>query len=86
MTPEPPTIGHLKSHGLEGLFVTCANAACLNSKPFTFAALDLADDVQFPSIARRRRFVCTQCGGRMVNVMPEWRAHRAVGNGMQPLE
>jgi hypothetical protein len=29
MTPEPPpTIAHLKGHGLKGLFVTCANAAC----------------------------------------------------------
>jgi len=55
--PEPPTIAHLKSHGLEGLFVTCANAACLHSTPFSFAALDLADDVEFPAIARRRRFV-----------------------------
>jgi hypothetical protein len=66
MTPPPPTIAHLRSHGLEGLFVTCANAACQHSVPFTFAALDLDDDVEFPSIARRRRFVCTQCGGRTI--------------------
>lgn len=42
-----PTIAHLKGHGLEGLFVTCANAACLHSAPFIFAALGLTDDVQF---------------------------------------
>lgn len=53
MTPEPPTIAHLKGHGLEGLFVVCGNAACLHATAFNFAALDLADDVQFPSIARR---------------------------------
>jgi hypothetical protein len=41
MTPQPPTIAHLKGHGLEGLFVTCANAACQHSVPFTFAALGL---------------------------------------------
>lgn len=29
MTPESPTIAHFKGHGLEGLFVTCTNAACL---------------------------------------------------------
>ncbi len=48
MTPAPPTIAHLKGHGLEGLFVTCANAACMHATAFTFDALSLADDVQFP--------------------------------------
>jgi hypothetical protein len=32
-TPEPPTIAHLEGHGLDGLFVTCANAACQQSTP-----------------------------------------------------
>jgi len=48
---------------------------------FSFDALGLADDVPFPSITRCRRFVSTQCGGRAVNVMPDWRAHNAVGMG-----
>jgi hypothetical protein len=26
MTPPPPIIANLKDHGLEGLFLTCANA------------------------------------------------------------
>jgi hypothetical protein len=81
MTPEPPTIAHLKGHGLDGLFVTCANAACQRSTPFTFAALGLEDDLPFPSIARCRRFVCTQCGARMVNIMPDWRKLNARGMG-----
>jgi len=72
-TPEPPTIAHLKGHGLVGLFATCANAACMHATPFSFAALGLADDVRFPTIARRRRFVCTQCGAMTVNIMPGWR-------------
>jgi hypothetical protein len=74
----PTTIAHLKTHGLEGLFVTCANAACLHSAPFTFAALDLDDDVLFPTIVRSRRFICARCGGRAVNVVPDWRTHRAI--------
>jgi hypothetical protein len=41
MTPAPPIIARIKGHGLEGLFVTCTNAACLRSTPFTFAALSL---------------------------------------------
>ena len=44
---------------MTALFVTCTNAACLHSKPFTFDALGLADDLQFPSIARLGAFVCT---------------------------
>jgi len=35
----------------------------------------------FTPIGRRRRFVCTRCGGRAVNVLPDWRAHRAIGMG-----
>ncbi len=31
MMPAPPTIAPLKGHGLEGLFVTCTNAACLHA-------------------------------------------------------
>jgi hypothetical protein len=81
MTPAPPTIAHLKTHGLKGLFVTCSNAACLHSAPFTFAALDLEDEVQFPAIARSRRFVCSRCGARTVNVMPDWRKLNARGMG-----
>jgi hypothetical protein len=76
-----PTIAHLKGHGLEGLFVTCTNAACLHSAPFAFDALGLDDDVEFPSIARCRRFVCTQCGATTVNVMPDWRKLNARGMG-----
>ncbi len=48
MTPQPPTIAHIKSHGLEGLFVTCANAACQRSTPFTFVALGLEDEFPVP--------------------------------------
>jgi hypothetical protein len=76
-----PTIAHLKGHGLQGLFVTCANVACQHSVPFTFAALDLADDVEFPSIVQRLRSVCTQCGARTVSVMPDWRTHKASAMG-----
>lgn len=81
LTSPPPTIVHLKGHGLDGLFVTCANAACLHSVAFTYAALGLDDGVEFPSIARRRRFVCTQCGGCAVSLMPDWRRLRAQGMG-----
>ena len=73
------TAAHLKSHGLEGLFVTCANAACCTRQHSLFDALVLADDVRFPSLAQRR-FVCKRCGVRTVNMSPDWRAHKAVGH------
>jgi len=60
MTPEPPTIAHLKIHGLTGLFVVCANVACMHATAFSFAALGLADDVQFPAVSLRRRLVCSR--------------------------
>ena len=75
----PPTIAHLKDHGLEGLFVTCSNPRCLHAAPFTFATLGLPDELPFPTIDGHRRFVCTHCGGRRVSVSPDWRAHRAYG-------
>lgn len=79
MISHPPIIAHLKGHGLYGLFVTCANAACQHSVPVTFTALRLEDDIEFPSIVQRRRFVCTQCGAGTVNVMPGWRKLDAGG-------
>ena len=66
----PPTIAHLNGHGLVGLFVICDNPHCLHAAPFTFAALGLPDELPFPTIGRRRRFVCTHCGGRRVSVSP----------------
>jgi hypothetical protein len=81
MKPEPPTIAHLKGHGLKGLFVTCSNPHCLHAAPFTFAALGLPDETPFPVIGSRRQFVCTQCGGCRVSVSPDWRARQAYGAG-----
>jgi hypothetical protein len=39
------------------------------------------DRASFPSIADLRRLVCTRCGGRAVNIMPDWRDHKASGIG-----
>ncbi len=57
MTPALPTIAHLKGHGLERFFVTCANAACQHSTALIFDALELLDEMIFIEIARRRRFM-----------------------------
>jgi hypothetical protein len=77
--PTPPTIASLKSMGVAGFRVTCAKADCLRSALMTFEASGVADDAPFSSIKDRRRFVCAQCGGRAVTIMPDWRDHKAGG-------
>jgi hypothetical protein len=77
----PPIVAHLKFMGVSAFSVTCARASCLHSAVVTFAAADVEDRAPFPSIAERRRFVCTRCGSRAVSIMPDWRNHRASGVG-----
>jgi hypothetical protein len=76
----PPTIARLKSMGADKFRVTCARAFCLHSGFVSFTAAGVEDQAPFPSIAERRRFVCTSCGSRQVSIMPEdWRNHNASG-------
>ena len=77
----PPTVAHLKSMGVSAFNVTCARASCLHSAVVTFDAAGVEDRAPFPSIAERRRFVCTRCGGRAVDIVPDWRDHKATGIG-----
>ena len=77
----PPTVAHLKSMGVNAFNVTYAHACCLRSASLSFAAVGVEDGAPFPSIADRRRFVCTRCGGRAVSIMPDWRDHKASGIG-----
>jgi hypothetical protein len=76
-----PTIARLKSMGANAFSVTCAQASCLHLAFVTFAVAGV--DVRAPvlSIADRRRFVCTQCRGRAVSIVPDWRNYRASGIG-----
>jgi hypothetical protein len=76
-----PTIARLKSMGASAFRLTCAHASCLRSAVVTFAAAGVDDRARFPSLAERRRFVCTRCGGRAVSIMPDWRGHNAKGRG-----
>jgi hypothetical protein len=46
-----------------------------------FAVAGVDDSAAFRSIAKRRRFVCSRCGGRAVSIMPDWREHKANGLG-----
>jgi hypothetical protein len=77
----PPTIARLKSMSASAFRVMCAHASCLRSAFVTFATAGVEDRAPFPSIADRRRFVCTRSGGRAVSIMPDWRGHNASGIG-----
>jgi hypothetical protein len=46
--------------------------------------LHLTDDDVIICVARQRRFVCTCCGSRKVQVRPEWPVHKATGPFYSP--
>jgi hypothetical protein len=48
----------------------------ITPEPLTFSVLGLPDELPCPAIGRRRKFVCTQCGGRRVSLSPDWRPRR----------
>ena len=65
----PPTIGYLRAQGVTGFRVSCNEVNCGHGADLT---LGLADDTPFPSIVNWRRWKCSHCGLRKVNVMPRW--------------
>ena len=69
----PPTVGYLRGMGLTGLFVTCDR--CGHSVAVAFDALNIPANLEFPAIKQARRFVCSECSGRAVSIMPDWRGH-----------
>lgn len=75
----PPTIADLKRDGLTGVFVTCT--FCQRSKPLAWDDLGVADEALFPTVADRRSFTCSGCGGRGVSIMPDWRGYKPAGGG-----
>jgi hypothetical protein len=82
--PPPPTIGKLKSMGLAGVWVSCTRAGCQRSVAPGFDQLGLPDDLLFPEIPARRRFICSGCGAKTVSVTPDWREYRALGGMGKP--
>ena len=76
-----PTVGDSRRLGLEALTLHCLRFGCGHTGRKTFDELGLADDVVFVHIVRDRRFVCSRCRGRRLEVMPDWRDHQAEGKG-----
>lgn len=77
----PPTIARLKSMGALQFRVTCSRTDCRHSSHVTFEAARVGDEIPFPEITERRRFVCTRCAGHVVSIMPDWSNHSAQGVG-----
>ena len=68
----PPTIGYLREQGVTSVYVSCSAVNCQRGSVTTFDAIRLSNDTPFPSIATRKRWVCSHCGSRKANVMPNW--------------
>jgi hypothetical protein len=62
------TIGHARAGGEKALTVHCLGS--YNHAVKTFEELKLWNDMIFVEVPQHRHFVCTQCGGRNIKVMP----------------
>jgi hypothetical protein len=63
------TLGNMRELGVRGLAVSCLNHACRHET--VISADDYADDIEVPSF--RPRMKCSKCGGRNVDVRPNWK-------------
>ena len=66
----PPTIGQVRKEGVHSFTAICRGIRCGHEKLLTFDELGLPDDQVFIHIPTARRFRCTQCGGRVLRVVP----------------
>jgi hypothetical protein len=67
----PPSIAHFRGHGVTRVRVHCVGA-CGHCGVIDLDGLLLDDATPFVQIPRRRPFVCSGCGNRRVQVMPDW--------------
>lgn len=75
----PPTIADLRKMGVSKANMTCTDASCRHSAYVAFDDMKVGEDLAFPAIMLTRRFTCVACGGRTVNLTPDWRSHRPRG-------
>jgi hypothetical protein len=68
------TIDNMRSLGVPSLDVTCQ---C--GREVIVDASHLSGLIEIPTL--RRRFRCTECAGRPIDVRPDWSQHRAQGRG-----
>ena len=64
----PPSIGHLKSHGVTSVRVECCEHGCGHRAEVSFETIGKPNSTPFPSL----RFKCSKCSGAKVSTMPNW--------------
>jgi hypothetical protein len=74
-----PTVAHDRDHGITSIRVYCEGLYCPHWRVFTFNELKVPNDLPVIHIPRVRRFVCTKCGSRKVQVRSEWPERKSVG-------
>jgi hypothetical protein len=80
-----PNVAQVRALGVRSVRVFCAaDLVCAHSKEMAFDELYLTNDAVMVGVAQMRRFVCTRCGSRTVQVRPEWPAHKATGPFYSP--
>ena len=63
------TLGNMRQQGVRGLAVFCLNHACLHRTVINVD--EYPAEIEVPSFGRRMK--CSKCGGRRVDVRPNWR-------------
>ena len=80
----PMDLANMRRQGVRGLAVYCLNHACQHRT--VISADDYPDDTTVPSFALRMK--CSKCGGRRVDVRPNWKEASPVqdwrGNDAMP--
>ena len=65
----PMTLGNMREQGVRGLAVYCLNHSCRHHTVINVD--DWPHEVEVPSFGLRMK--CTKCGGRRVDVRPNWK-------------
>jgi hypothetical protein len=67
------TLANMRTHGVLSIDITCV---C--GREAIIDVSDLSGSIEVPALRSRLR--CTECGGRPINVRPDWSQHRAPGS------
>jgi hypothetical protein len=80
-----PTVALDRGHGITAIRVYCAaGLVCPHSKVFSFDELSVPDEMPVIDIPRFRRFVCSKCGSRKVQVKSVWSERKAASTLYSP--
>jgi hypothetical protein len=66
--PEKITIGEMRSSGVTGVLIYCADHKC--SHVVTASVEEWPDDVRLSDV--EGRYVCSVCGHRGADIRPDW--------------